>query len=80
LIYEYEEAPRIARIKFEKSVMQVIVSTAAEILEDLVKIKWEKLAEIPFEIRKERVGLLEAEQSATGREVAYILTAREHFR
>lgn len=79
LVYEYQMALKIAKIKFEKATMHVIVSTTAEVIEDLVKVKWKKLTDIPFEIRKEAAELLEAEHTATGREVAYILKAQERF-
>jgi hypothetical protein len=50
----------------------------AEALEDLAKIKWGKLTERLF-TRHRKVDMLEAELSAPGREIAYVVKARKSF-
>lgn len=49
---------------------------AAEALENFAKLKWSKLAQMPFEVSKKRIELLNAELSAPGREIAYIEHAK----
>ncbi|MEW6363142.1 MAG: hypothetical protein AB1714_00735 [Acidobacteriota bacterium] len=79
LQYEYEEFMKSHRIKSTKGIVEVLVTTAAEIAEDLVKMKWGKMAKAPFEVVRQRAALYEAERQAPGREVAYILKARQRF-
>ena len=79
LLFEYEEFIRFHHIKTTKGIVEVLVTTPAEVAEDVVKMKWGKIAKAPFEIAKQRAALYEAERAAPGREVAYIFKARRQF-
>lgn len=79
LLFEYEEFIRFHNIKTTKGIVEVLVTTPAEIAEDVVKMKWGKIAKAPFEIAKQQAALYDAERAAPGREVAYIFKARRHF-
>ena len=58
---------------------ETLICTTAEIAESLVKFKWSNIAKKLFEVKHKQVALLKAEMSLPGREVAYIIKARERF-
>lgn len=80
LMFEYEEFLRMHRLRVTKGAIEVLVTTTAEVAEDLVKMKWGKVAKAPFEWSRNKLALYDAEQDAPGREVAYIIKAIHHFR
>ena len=63
----------------DTSAVETLVTTTAEVAESLVKFKWSKLAKKLFEVRHKRIDLMKAEMALPGREVAYIVKARESF-
>jgi hypothetical protein len=79
LLHEYEGHIRLQKMKVVKGTIETIVTVAAEIAEDLVKIKWGKLGKLPFLLSHKKIALLESELSAPGREIAYVSHAREWF-
>jgi hypothetical protein len=79
LLGEYETHMRVHKMKIRKGVFETVITGAAEIAEDFVKIKWGKLAKVPFAISARKIELLEAELNAPGREIAYIAHARSEF-
>jgi hypothetical protein len=64
-------------MKIRKGTFETIVTVAAEVVEDLVQIKWGKLASLLFVLKNRKIALLEAERSAPGREIAYVVQARK---
>lgn len=79
LLQEYEQHMRLHEIKVCRGAVETIVVGAAELMEDLVKIKWGSLAKKLFSLTRRGTDLMEAEMSAPGREVAYIARARSVF-
>lgn len=79
LIGEYERAMARERMNQSTSRVETLVVTTAEVAEALVKFQWSKIAAKLFEVRRRRVELLKAESTAPGKEVAYVVKAREHF-
>lgn len=79
LLHTYEEYMNIHRMKINRGVLETIITGAAEIAEDLVKVRWGKLAKMPFSVSSRKIELLEAELKAPGREIAYIAHARSEF-
>jgi len=79
LQYKYEEAMKIERLKFQRGTLESIVVTAAEFAESFARFEFSKAVEAVFKLRKTELSLLEAEMKAPGREVAYIVGARERF-
>ena len=59
--------------------METIVKLPFEFLENTLKLKFSKLPEPLFTLRKRELYLLEAELNAPGRELAYIVQAQEIF-
>lgn len=79
LTHEYSEYMRIHEMKVRKSAIEVFVTTAAEAAENLVKVRWGKLARLLFSVQHTRMELLELELKAPGREIAYVVEARKEF-
>ncbi len=79
LISQYQRHLKLHRMKTNTGTLETIVTTGAEVLGDLASFKWGKAAETLFSLRRRKVALLEAELTAPGNEVAYILKARETF-
>jgi hypothetical protein len=80
LLSEYQRHLDFHKMKTSRSMLEILVVSAAELLEDTVKFKWGKLAKGLFAIKKRRVDLLEAELTGPGSELAYIIKAHETFR
>jgi hypothetical protein len=79
LIGEYESSMRLHRLKYKRGVMEMVITTGASIVEDLVRLRFGRAAQAIFSIRRERVHLLEAERTAPGREVSFIVEAAARF-
>ena len=67
------------KIKASQSFLDVFVISPLEIIENLVKLNWSKIARGALQVRKRRVELMEAEMKAPGRECAYVFDARRRF-
>jgi hypothetical protein len=78
-INEYTKAMDLHRLKASYRFLDVFVVTPLELLEDLVKIKWSRIAKGMLSARSRKVELLEAEMKAPGKECAYIVDARKRF-
>jgi hypothetical protein len=76
---EYTEAMKLHKIKASQSFLDVFVISPLEIMENLVKFNWSKIAKGALQVRKRDVELMEAELKAPGRECAYIFDARRRF-
>ncbi|TAG65288.1 MAG: hypothetical protein EAZ24_16890 [Burkholderiales bacterium] len=79
LLDEYQRYMKLQDAKFSSSGVRAIVTTSAEVVESIVKLKFKELADMPFKINAARIALKEAEQKAPGRELAYIVDAQKKF-
>lgn len=79
LLNEYEQQMKLAKLSYTLSNWETVIVTTLEIIEDLVKFKWSKVAKMYFGFDKTNVELLKAEGNAKGREVAYISKVGEVF-
>ncbi len=80
LLNEYEEGMRLHKIKAQQGIVEVLVTTTADVAEGILKLKWSDAAKSIFNVRNHKIKLLEEERAAKGREVAYIVTARGKFK
>lgn len=80
LISQYQRHMRLHKMKTEAGTLETIVVSSAEILEDLVKFKWGKMAKTLFSFKQRQVNLLEGELKSPGNEVAYIIKAQVYFK
>lgn len=79
LIDEYQGHMKLHKMKANTETLEVILKIPFEILENLLKIKFSKIPEPFFAIKKRQISLMEAEINAPGREIAYILKTNEKF-
>jgi hypothetical protein len=79
LMSRYERALSIEKMSRDTGVLETIVVSTAEVAEALVKFKWATAAKKLFEVRHKRIDLMKAQLTLPGREVAYIVKAREEF-
>lgn len=80
LLDQYSRHLDLHKMKTTRSTLETVVVTTAELLENLITIKWSKAASLLFSIRKRKIELMEAESSSPGREVAFIRKAQMTFR
>jgi hypothetical protein len=78
-VNEYRKAMEVHHIKEAQSFVDVFVITPLEILENLLRLEWSKIARGALAVRKRKVELLEAEMKAPGRECAYVFDADKRF-
>jgi hypothetical protein len=79
MLHQYSEAMRVHNLKAGNSFIEVYLIPAVELVEDLVTIKWSKIAKGLLGVSKREVELMEAEMKAPGRECAYIFETQKRF-
>ncbi len=79
MVNEYSKAMEIHRLKASNSFVDVFLIPTLELIEDIVKLNWSKIAKGTLSVKKRKVELLEAEMKASGRECAYVFDARKRF-
>jgi hypothetical protein len=76
---EYRNAMKVHRMNSSQGAVDVYLVSPLEIIEDLAKFQWSRLAKNILSVSKRQVELLEAEMNANGRECAYIFEAQRRF-
>lgn len=79
LIDQYLQHIRLHKMKANTSIVETIVVTTAELLEDTIKFKWGDMAKKLFSLKQRKIALFEGELTNPGREVAYIIKAKKTF-
>lgn len=79
LISQYQRHLEIHRMKTSVGILETTLVSTGEIIENLVRIKWGKLAKMLFSFRERKLALLEGELTSPGSEIAYVIKARETF-
>ena len=79
LLYEYEDGMKLHKMKAQRGILEVVITTTAEIAESLLRFKVSSAAKAIFSVKDYKLKLLEEEKSTTGREIAYIVSARAAF-
>jgi hypothetical protein len=79
LVYEYESHLRMARLTGGKGVLTCIITGAAELAEDVIKLRLAKITELVTAVIDRKSKLLEPELRAPGRELALIPELKERF-
>jgi len=75
LINEFESHMKLHKMKENTETVEVITKAPLEFLE----LKFSKIIEPLFAIKKRKINLLEAEMNAPGREISYIVKTQEAF-
>jgi hypothetical protein len=79
LVQEYEDHMRLHRMKIGAGTLESVVTATAELLENIVKLKFGATAKALFAFRQRKIQLLEAERQAPGRELIYLVRSRQRF-
>ncbi len=79
LILERESYLRLHELKVNSGRLETVLTVGAEILEDVAKLKLSSAIKALFTATHRKIELLEAEQKAPGREIAYIAGIRRDF-
>lgn len=79
LLQEYSRQLDIYRLKHNLGIVETFVTTSLEVLENLVKLHFSKIAKAIFDLGKQDLNLLEAEQKMDGRELALIHKLKENL-
>jgi len=80
LIDDYATYMHRIHRRLRKARWEVVATTGAEVLENLVSLRFSNVAARLFDVLKGEVSLRESELEAPGREVAYLVHARDRFR
>lgn len=76
---EYRSHLDLHHIKHKQGVLRVLLSSSAALTEALVRLRFRKALDVFFQASERKLALLEAEASAPGRELAYIVKVRTRF-
>jgi hypothetical protein len=76
---EYQKFMNIHKLKADHGFIETYVIPTVELVENVAKLNWSKVAKDLLGVRKRKVELLEAEMKAPGRECAYVFDARKRF-
>lgn len=79
LLHEYRAAINRHKMKVNQGTFKTFIISTAEILEDLAKLKFGKVAKAGFEIIERKEKLLDLHTNIPGKEVAYIYDVNEKF-
>jgi hypothetical protein len=76
---EFQAHMRLHKMKANMGTLEVLVKTPLEVLENLLTLKFSKVVDPLFAIKKRQISLMEAELNAPGREIAYLIKAKQSF-
>lgn len=79
LLNEFQDHMKLHKLKANTETLEMIVKIIPETLENLIKLKFSKLPEPFFALKKRQISLMEAELNAPGKEISYIIKTREAF-
>lgn len=79
LIYQYEQHMKLHELKYNTGTFEIIVTTGAEFIENLSRLKFGSAAKALFALKHKKLELMEAEISAPGKEIAYLVKTRKRF-
>lgn len=79
LTEQYKTHVRLHKMKFEMGTAELILTTTASAIEELLHFRFGSFAKMLFGLKRARVDLLEAEIQAPGSEVAYVLKTGQEF-
>ncbi len=80
LINEFQQNMKLKRIQANSESLETIVKAPLELAEDLVKLKFSKIPEPFFALRKRKISLMEAELTSPGKEIAFLINTNRFFK
>jgi len=79
LVRQYERHMKLHRMKTNAGTLEAVIVSGAEILEDLIHLKFSKAAKALFSVKHRQIALMEGELTSPGSEIAYVVKAKEIF-
>jgi hypothetical protein len=79
LMAEYQAHLKLHKIKANMETLETVIKVPLEILENLIKLKFSKLPDPLFAVKRRKISLMEAELNAPGREIAYLVKTKQSF-
>ncbi|MFM2224698.1 MAG: hypothetical protein RJA07_900 [Bacteroidota bacterium] len=79
LLYRYQKSLELHKIKFNSGILQTLVVGSAELVENVIKLKFSNIAKGLFSAQQTYAELLNVELTAPGNELAYIYKANRSF-
>lgn len=76
---KYEEYIKLQKMKLTHGMLETLLMIPAEMIEGVIRLKPTDTVQALFKFKHQRVKLLEQELKAPGRDLAYLLKARERF-
>ena len=80
MLDDYDSYMRRHHKRMTRGRLEVIVTTSADVLEELTHLKFAPTVERLFRLFRDEADATSPDLDAPGREVAYIYSARKHFR
>lgn len=79
IIYTYKHELELSKMKVQRGTLEVILTTTAEVAENLLKLNVATAMKSIFQVNKEYLKLIEEEKKLDGREIAYLVSAQRRF-
>lgn len=79
MLLSYELGMKLHKMKAHNGILEVVITTTAEIAENLLRLKISSAAKAIFAVKDYKLKLLEEERTTAGREIAYIVSAHATF-
>jgi hypothetical protein len=79
LLLSYENHLNTHRVRFRYGKLRLLLSFGAGVVENSLKFKLKELVDLPFQFAERVAALKDADARAPGREISYIVRARERF-
>lgn len=77
LLQEYTTQLDLHKLKYNLGHIETFVTVSLEVLENVAKLNLSKAAKVLFDLSKQDISLLEAEQKLPGKELAFLYTLKE---
>ena len=79
-IVEYTEHMRLHKLLYSTATLEVVVTGAADLIEDLTRLRLGSAVRRVFALRQSKVKLLQGGAAAPGRALAYLMKAQHGFK
>jgi hypothetical protein len=79
LVFEYERHMRVSRISGAKEALEILIMGAADLVEDVIKLRLRRIANLAAAVTNRRATLIREESTAPGRELALIPETKQLF-
>ena len=79
LVFEYERHLRLSRMSSGREAFEFLITGSTELVEDIVKLRFGRLAKFATAAINRHVKLMQAEAAAPGRELALLPELKRHF-